>query len=380
MLSVYGFTLINSILLNLSSGKNSKGNIYLSLIYLTIALSGFTLVPVLRELHPTFQIVFFNNLAPFVLLSGPIMFMYFRFIVDGSHFSLKRDFKHFLPFAIAFINMIPFYFSDLSSKKILLNQVLQNYHRIFEIDYFWFSSKYYYLLNPIYTLGYLVICLLYLNKNYKKIIANVEPNARTNYNKWLSYLLVYFTLLIFMQIILVYYSYLSNKPIIYQPIFVFPIIVLLLFNLEIYNYPQILYGIKFTKGSEDSKTIFIKKTRKKIIINHDFIQRYEQKMHAYQENLTFLSPNVSVQQVAEDLNCPKYLLEYYIKNELNSNFAEIKNRYRIEYFIKSFQPGDLGKYTLDAIVKTYGFSNIQNFKREFSKVYNEEFTDYLKKI
>ena len=380
MLSVYGFTLINSILLYLSSGKNSKGNIYLSLIFLIIALSGFTLVPVLRELHPTLQIVFFSNFAPFLLLSGPIVFMYFRFIVDGSHFSLKRDFKHFLPFAIAFINMIPFYFSDLGSKKILLNQVLQNYHRIFEMEYFWFSSKYYYLLNPIYTLGYLVICIVYLDKNYKKIFDNLEPNARTNYNKWLSYLFVYFTLLIFMQIILVYYSYLSNKPIIYQPIFVLPMIVLLLFNLEIYNYPQILYGIKFTLDSEKSKTIFIKKAGKKITIDHDFIQRYEQKMLEYQENLTFLSPNVSRTTLAEDLNCPKYLLEYYIKNELNSNFAEIKNRYRIEYFIKSFHPGDLEKYTLDAIVKTYGFSNTQTFKRAFSKVYNEEFTDYLKKI
>ena len=380
MLLVYCFTFINSNLLYIASGKNSKGNIYLSLIYLIIAVSGFTLVPVLRELNPTLQIVFFNNLAPFVLLGGPITFMYFRFIVDESHFSLKRDFKHFLPFAIAFINMIPFYFSDLGAKKILLNQVLQNYHRIFEIDYYWFSSKYYYLLTPIYTLGYLITCFVYLDKNYKKIIDTIETNAHTSYKKWLSYLLIYFTLLIFMQIILVYYSYLSNKPIIYQPIFVIPIIVLLLFNLEIYNYPQILYGIKFAPDSEKSKTIFSKKAGKKIMIDHDFIQRYEQKMLEYQENLTFLSPNVSRTTLAEDLNCPKYVLEYYFKNELNSNFTEIKNRYRIEYFIKSFQPGDLKKYTLDAIVKTYGFSNIQTFKREFSKVYNEEFTDYLKKI
>ena len=167
---------------------------------------------------------------------------------------------------------------------------------------------------------------------------------------------------------------------IYQPIFVIPIIVLLLFNLEIYNYPQILYGIKFTIDSEKSKTIFSKKAGKKIMIDHDFIQQYEQKMLEYQENLTFLGPAISVQQLAEDLNSPKYRVDYYIKNELKSNFAEIKNRYRIEYFIKSFHPSDLEKYTLDAIVKTYGFSNTQTFKREFAKVYNENFTDYLKKI
>jgi AraC-like DNA-binding protein len=353
---------------------------YLSLIYLMIAMSGFTLVPVLRELNPFLQIVFFTNFAPFVILIGPITFIYFRFIVDGSHFSLKRDFKHLLPFFIAFINMIPFYFSDLVAKKILLNQVLQNYHRIFEIDYYWFSSKYYYLLTPIYTLGYLITCFVYLDKNYKKIINTIEINARTNYIKWLTYLLVYFSLLIFLQIILVYYSYISNKPMIYQPIFVIPIIVLLLFNLEIYNYPQILYGIKFTIDSEKSKTIFSKKSGKKIMIDHDFIQQYEQKMLEYQENLTFLGPAISVQQLAEDLNSPKYRVDYYIKNELKSNFAEIKNRYRIEYFIKSFHPSDLEKYTLDAIVKTYGFSNTQTFKREFAKVYNEKFTDYLKKI
>lgn len=337
------------------------------------------MVPTLDELNPIFQIVFFTNFIPFILLGGPIAYFYFRFQVMGSHFSLRRDYLHLLPCLIATVNMIPFYFSDLDSKKLLINHVVQDYHHIFEINFLWFSSAYYYLVSPIYTLIYLVVCILYIDANFPKIEEEYEGKELTNVHKWLKYLIIYFAIIIVLNIIIVYYSYFSlNKPEIL--IYLAQLVAIALFNIEIYNFPQILYGIKFTANSHESKTVFIKKAGKKIMIDHDFIQQYEQKMLEYQENLTFLGPTISVQQLAEDLNSPKYRVDYYIKNELKSNFAEIKNRYRIEYFIKSFHPSDLEKYTLDAIVKTYGFSNTQTFKREFAKVYNENFTDYLKKI
>ncbi len=53
---------------------------------------------------------------PFVFLAGPLLFLYIRTLTSGARQFAKRDFLHFIPFALCLIYLLPFYFQSSAAK------------------------------------------------------------------------------------------------------------------------------------------------------------------------------------------------------------------------------------------------------------------------
>src|SRR4030095_4539331 len=53
---------------------------------------------------------------PFTLLGAPLLFLYVRTLIKGRAGSGKKDLLHFLPFAICFLGLLPFYIQSAEAK------------------------------------------------------------------------------------------------------------------------------------------------------------------------------------------------------------------------------------------------------------------------
>jgi len=53
---------------------------------------------------------------PFMLLGAPLLFLYVRTLIKGRAGSGKKDLLHFLPFALCFLGLLPFYFQSAEAK------------------------------------------------------------------------------------------------------------------------------------------------------------------------------------------------------------------------------------------------------------------------
>src|SRR5260370_8994791 len=64
---------------------------------------------------------------PFVFLAGPLLFLYIRELISREKRFEKKDFLHFIPFAVCLIYLLPYYFQTRTQKiKILSLEYIQD--------------------------------------------------------------------------------------------------------------------------------------------------------------------------------------------------------------------------------------------------------------
>jgi len=84
---------------------------YCCLLYLLMATRGINQVPLL-----------YKTAAPFNYLSTPLVYLYLRVVIFNQSSLRKKDWWHFLPFLLAFIDLVPFFMLPLTEKKKSLQQ------------------------------------------------------------------------------------------------------------------------------------------------------------------------------------------------------------------------------------------------------------------
>nr|WP_319570368.1 helix-turn-helix domain-containing protein [uncultured Draconibacterium sp.] len=96
--------------------------------------------------------------------------------------------------------------------------------------------------------------------------------------------------------------------------------------------------------------------------NEIFISRLQQFML---EKKPFLNPTLTLNQLAQDLDVPPYYLSQILNSELNYNFFDFVNNFRVEEFKKNLELKSNYNYTLLAIALDSGFNSKASFNRIF---------------
>jgi AraC-like DNA-binding protein len=373
------FTLFNAGILYISSGSRFIENKYLSVIFFLLSLRGFGYIPTIEDLNPLFSLVFFANLFPLNLLIGPFVYFYFRFYILEQKITFKKDYKHFIMCFLAVINMIPFYVSSMSYKRMMLIKTLAKVNEVFYMKFWFGTSAFYYLATPLFTLFYVALSFILLENHSSNLENKLMQDGFVTLKKWLYLLLTFFLLLFLSNLIMTYSVYLNDKEL-PQILFAIPLLGLFLLNMSLYRYPQILYGIKFTKFTPHKKLNVINKARKEIDLDQDFKLQFERQIIIYRENKDFTKNEFSLSYLSNDMNIPKYKLEVFFKNELQISFIDFRNEMRIQYFLDNINKEDLNKYNLGSIIKEYGFNKLSTFKLAFNKYHQTSLSEFLQSI
>lgn len=373
------FTLFNALLLFTSVGRFTKGNAYLAFTFLTLAILGLSSPEVLSQLKPQLGIFIFPSLLPLNFLIGPFIYFYFRFSVKNILFDFSRDYKHIILFVLFLLNLVPFYLYSIPMKISLYELYLEDIFSPFKIKLLVTGLSSYYLVGEVHMLFYLVLCFVYLLKNKERLVSKLQEAGYRTITNWLTFLYVILTLLFFMNVVIGVRSfYLGTNP---ESYYFFTVsVILFILNVRLYQYPTILYGIKFKTNENQNKNSLINKKQKQIEFEAGFSNRYTLLLSELKESKEFLDPNFSINTLANSLETSPTKVKKYLEIALQSNFSQVKNELRIQHFLDSVQPSDLEKYNLNGLIKQYGFTNTSHFRETFAKHGPEEYDSFVSKM
>lgn len=373
------FTLFNALLLFSSYGRFTRGNAFLAFVFFILAILGLSSPEVLIILKPHFGVFIFPSLLPLNFLIGPSLYFYFRFSVRNAPFNFSRDYKHIIPFVLFLINLVPFYLYTIPEKISLYELYLEDIFSPFKIKLLFIGLSSYYLLGEVHMLFYLVLCFVYLLQNKERLFSKLQEAGYRTITNWLTFLYVILSLLFFMNIVIGVRSfYLGKNP---ESYYFFTVsFILFILNVRLYQYPTILYGIKFKTNEGQNKNSLINKKQKQVEFEEDFKERFTLLLTELRKSKDCIAPDFSIQKLANSLHTSPYKIKKYLEIEQQSNFSEVKNKLRIECFLDLVIPSDLEMYNLTGLIKQYGFTNTSHFRELFNRYAPEDFDTFLAKM
>lgn len=114
-------------------------------------------------------------------------------------------------------------------------------------------------------------------------------------------------------------------------------------------------------------------------ISEERSTQIKEKLLQYMEaEKPYLNAGLKMADVSASIGFPVHEISQILNSQLNQNFPDFINSYRIEEVKKRVENGDNAKFTLTAIAQQSGFSAKSSFLRAFKKVEGVSPSDYFK--
>jgi AraC-like DNA-binding protein len=390
-ITLFGFLVTFLLLINLR--RTNKVNIYLFFFLLInniYALSHFAAIYSGNKYLIAIMLVHFT---PFYLLLGPLFYFYVRGLLKDDYRLNKIDYLHFIPALLFFINILPYIFKSWDYKLLYASNVIKDAHNFLNIDYLFMPTTISFLSRPIIAIIYVIASgvLIFrraLNENYKNIQAKLIF-------KWLTFFITISAILYLGFLFFTFSSFyietlkIERKQgdlILYSTIWG-----LLLLNLSLLFFPNILYGLpqldyaivtKQNKLLEEQLGIAEdnKKQSKSFEISIEKLTLLSLKIEKYIENKPYLNPEFNLTVMSSDTDIPVHHLSYYFNEYLNVNFNTWKNDLKINHVIDLINNGSGEILTLDALAKQAGFGSRTSFFNSFKQKIGVTPSEYLNSL
>lgn len=390
-ITLFGFLVTFILLINLR--RTNKVNIYLFFFLLInniYALSHFAAIYSGNKYLIAIMLVHFT---PFYLLLGPLFYFYVRGLLKDDYRLNKIDYLHFIPALLFFINILPYIFKSWDYKLFYASNVIKDAHNFLNIDYLFMPTTISFLTRPIIAIIYVIASgvLIFrraLNENYKNIQAKLIF-------KWLTFFISISAILYLGFLFFTFSSFYIETLKIERKqgdlILYSTILGLLLLNLSLLLFPNILYGLpqfdyaivtKQNKLLEEQLGIAEdnKKQSKSFEISIEKLTLLSLKIEKYIENKPYLNPEFNLTVMSSDTDIPVHHLSYYFNEYLHVNFNTWKNELKINHVIDLINNGSGEILTLDALAKQAGFGSRTSFFNSFKQKIGVTPSEYLNNL
>lgn len=309
---------------------------------------------VLTMLHITFPLIHY-----------PLFYLYVNTMVNKIEKIRILNFLHFIPFTVFLVIYVIFSNGNLlySYNFSLSNTPPRLVH--FNL-----------IINLISGLIYLSLCLKQLSK-FNKRIKDFYSNIDKINLKWLTHLIAWLCFILITGIIyIIIAKWLQVKPLNYSiDIFIYSSITVFIFFIGFYSLKKThLFNSKRIPYNADTGIIkSIKKNEKNSKYEIYGLKKNEaaelkDKLLLYvEEKKPYLDCNLSLAQLAESLGFYKHYLTQVLNDELNQNFFDFINNYRVEEVKRLMSDINYENYTLLAIALEAGFNSKSSFNRIFKE-------------
>ena len=380
-ITILGF--IVSLLLLINIKESNRVNFFLFVFFFINNLYSLAHYATIYSGNKNLIAILLVNFTPLFLLAGPALYFYVRGILRDDYRFSKLDWLHFMPAIILLINILPHLFSSFEYKLAFGERVLLNPSEILKSYNLFIPSGFNYLVRPFIGLLYVIICirLFFLKFKYEK----PEDKQSKLIYKWLS-LLIFNTLLVYVSFTV--FTILSFQTLDYKIAEVkgyyflnISLIGLVLFNVTLLFFPNILYGLPqldFLLSNKLKQTnSFPKKVVKSFEISEEKLQLLNDKIETYCLTKPFLDVNFTLSNMSADTDIPVHHLSYYFNEHLCINFNTWKNDHKINFVIELINKGNYELLTLDALAKQAGFGSRTTFFNAFKQKTGLTPSEYL---
>ncbi|WP_166962363.1 helix-turn-helix domain-containing protein [Yeosuana marina] len=302
---------------------------------------------------------------------GPLIYFYIQSILNLERFLLKNLFRHLIPYFIVWvIFVLPF----------AINNLYKDFSKLDE--FYGFSAikvyAFFYVINHIYFSIYFIISLRLISKMRK---ANRDfYSSNINNLEWLKKLLIGIEIVVILDLIFAFLSCFYNPLIQVRLEFVIFLQTLLIILFCFLSYRGIFQSRIFLPTIISDSYSQTEKAQISIF-NFEEITRMKAEIECLmKDKMLYKNPNLSLRDVAIELEISNQKLTNFINQNLKTNFQSLINSYRIKEFKNRIEKRDSEKYTLLSIAIDCGFNSKSSFNRIFKQLEGCTPTQYLKSL
>ncbi|HEX2922265.1 MAG TPA: AraC family transcriptional regulator [Bacteroidales bacterium] len=99
-----------------------------------------------------------------------------------------------------------------------------------------------------------------------------------------------------------------------------------------------------------------------------------------EQNRIYLSPDCTIEEVAENCNIPRHHLSHILNSNLQKSFSDFINEYRIKHACELLKDGRMAHLTIEALGQECGFGSKASFNRAFKKHTGSTPSEYKQKL
>ena len=311
---------------------------------------------------------FFRLSTPFVYLLTPLAFLFQEFLLNPARRFRRWDYLHFLPFALNFVELIPFYLSTSEFKLAYIQEVIRqnSLHKIADNPYGWISMQTHQILRSIQFMGYVIAIIIRLWLFFKDKSAQfIQANRLIFY--WLTASASFKLISILISIYLSFFPYVKLFSFHwFDMLKILDYIVVAIFLLV---NPRLLDGITLkemvvnhlNRGDHFNET-----SANKIKSNFQLFTKIENTLH---ENQGFLWEDITLQTLSDATDISPRKISACLKQVKDLSFPDYINSLRIQYIEEKVASDPLwSKYTFEAMAFECGFGSRSNFYQVFKKL------------
>ncbi len=380
ILCVYQGIFLSLILFN--RRENRFSNNILSVIMISLSLPSIAIHFVNIGSVPSAYLLSFL-IFPMLFLFNPLIFLYTLSMIGKINRIKRSHLFHFVPAAVSlFIYLIINIYYKLYKVFHLVNK---NLLQDFPLLYIIVSA--YSMLISVFALVYIIYSLRTLN-SFTKEIKEYFSNIAELRILWLKIFmgLIFFIFLnsnisTWMNILNMNNSILSQSSRILNFFFMFITAFFLLRKPDIFKYTHEMLEefARSDRNISETDSIQPKKKYEKNKIDDGRKGKYLSQLLEYMKNeKPYLEENITLKDLSEKLSISSHHLSIIINEQLNQNFYNFINSYRINDVIEKLSdPANLNKNVLDLAYDS-GFNTKSTFNIAFKSITGMTPTEYRK--
>lgn len=357
ILNLVGATqgLLLALVLLSSKGGNKAANRLLAALTLTISIIVSSAVvltsnyvfgyPHLSRIH-----------HPFVFLAGPLLFLYIRELTsDGTSFE-RKDFLHFIPFALCLIYLLPFYLqSGYSKLTVLYSEYVQES-----------LGQWYYIRSALLIMQFLLylVFIIITIKQYSRRVKRGELPRDESVLSELRFFVIASSVL-WAGAVLRYAFDQTARTNLLVPLGA-SVVIYGMGYLKMRR-PKLLTGEVRGEVAEGRAPLSTKKYEKSTL-TRERSERYLNKLlKCMKEKKPFTDGDLSLQKLAGGLSISPNHLSQVINERLGQTFSDFINSYRVEEAKRRLLDPAFKHLSLLGIAVDVGFNSKSSFNSVFKK-------------
>jgi AraC-like DNA-binding protein len=334
--------------------------------------------------QPYRNILFYIPFQQLFLLP-PVLYFYFKTLLDKSFQFSKKDYIHFIPAAIYLIYSIAIFFTD----KVILNEY-----------YFYADSKdkdfsTWYQIAGLISLSYYLIESLKTYYKYKTITYNVVSFADAVMFKWAKRFLVAFLLLIAIRI--AFFIVNPEWDEFGKKFWYYVCFSILFYYMSISGYTNSILSVTSFKDSPVNSDTALKfevdnNIETVLPLTNPDNEKLEEKneipdFDLWKEKIETLmlvekmyeNPELVIADLSNKLSTHSKKISQLINQGFNMNFNDFVNHYRIKAVIQKIEEGEHTIQTLLSLAFECGFNSKSTFNRAFKRSTSLSPKEYIEK-
>lgn len=354
-----------SLFLLIHRSDNRRANFMLGLLLLILSAD---LAGVLMDY--TRHYLVFPNLYlitdPLDWLIGPVLFLYVCTLTQKNFTFRPVQFLHLIPFLMFFTLLLPFLLQNTEWK---MDEITKTYGERMsgtepsaEFPVNWIAA----VIFCTQPFVYIILSIRKLRRHAKAIREQFSYIEKINL-RWLNLLLVMIVILWTVWFSLFIFSVHNDDIIILPVLFSFVVYIMGYFGLR---QPAIFSQAMEREPQKKYESSSLTPEQSK-----DYLQRM---IKAMETDQLFKDPELTLDKLADEIECPGRHVSQIINDQLNQNFFDFVNRYRIEEARKLIR--EKPEYTMLAIAYESGFNSKSSFNAAFKKYSGQTPTEFKKSV